>query len=71
MRHFLRFPGFETYQPPTKDEEHIEDILTEKEIEKMEKKEIRFQANQKKRKAKEKENKKRKRAKSRMKKLNS
>ena len=71
MRHFVRFPGFATYQPPTKDEEHIEDILTEKEIERLEKKEIKFQAKEKKRKAKEKENKKRKRAKLRMKKLNS
>ena len=27
MKNFLRFPGFETYVPPEKDEEHIEEIL--------------------------------------------
>ena len=70
MRHFVRFPGFETYEPPTKDEQHIDDILTRKEIEKLEKKERKFQE-MKKRKAKDKEDKKRKRAKERMKKLNS
>ena len=39
MKNFLRFPGFETYVPPEKDEEHIEEVLTTTEIQKLEKKE--------------------------------
>ena len=38
MKNFLRFPGFETYVPPEKDEEHIEEVLTTTETQKLEKK---------------------------------
>ena len=67
MRHAVRFPGFETYIPPVKTEEHVEDILTEQEIEVLEKKEMKYQEKKKKRKKKEKEIAKRKRAKNRTK----
>ena len=36
MKNFLRFPGFETYVPPEKEEDHIDEVLTEKEIQKLE-----------------------------------
>ena len=65
----IRFPGFETYEPPKKDEEHVDEILTEEEIKKMAKVEREFQAEKKKRKKKEKEENMRKRAKIRAKKL--
>ena len=32
LKSFLRFPGFETYVPHEKEEEHIEDVITESEI---------------------------------------
>ena len=54
MKNFLRFPGFETYVPPEKDEEHIEEVLTTAEIQKLEKKEILYQERKKKRKKKKK-----------------
>ena len=65
MKNFLRFPGFETYVPPEKDEEHIEEVLTATQIQKLEKKEIQYQERQKKRKQKKKIKEKRKRAKKR------
>ena len=67
MKNFLRFPGFETYVPPEKDEEHIEEVLTNfaTEIQKLEKKEIQYQERKKKRKKKKKIKEKRKRAKKR------
>ena len=52
MKNLLRFPGFETYVPPEKDEEHIEEVLTTTEIQKLEKKEIQYQERKKKRKRK-------------------
>lgn len=65
MKNFLRFPGFETYVPPEKDEEHIEEVLTTTELQKLEKKEIKYQERKKKRKKKKKIKEKRKRAKKR------
>ena len=38
MKNLLRFPVFQTYVPPEKEEEHIEEVLTETEILKLEKK---------------------------------
>ena len=55
MKNFLRFPGFETYVPPEKEEDHIDEVLTEKEIQKLEKKEMKNKERQKKRKKKQKE----------------
>ena len=69
MKENLRFPGFETYVPPEKDEEHLNDLLTKEEIEEMEKREAKFQEEKKKRKRKEREEKKRKRAKERAQKM--
>ena len=64
MEENLRFPGFETYVPPEKDEEHIDDLLTIKEeIKEIEKREAKFQEEKNKRKRKEREENKRKRAK--------
>ena len=40
MKNFLRCPGFETYFPPEKEEDHIDELLTEKEILKLEKEEM-------------------------------
>ena len=51
MKNFLRFPGFETYVPPEKEEDHIDKLLTEKEILKLEKEEIKNRERQKKRKS--------------------
>ena len=62
MRHFLRFPGFDTYVPPVASEEHNDDVLTEQEIKALEKKEMKFQEKQKKRKQQQKIKEKRKRA---------
>ena len=42
MKENLRFPSFETYVPPEKDEEHHNDLLTKEEIEEMEKREAKF-----------------------------
>ena len=69
MKENLRFPGFDTYVPPEKDEEHLNDLLTKEEIEEMEKREAKFQEEKKKRKRKEREEKKRKRAKERAQKM--
>ena len=63
MKENLRFPSFETYAPPEKDEEHINDLLTNEEIKEIEKREAKFQEEKKKRKRKEREENKRKRAK--------
>ena len=46
----IRFPGFGTYVPPEKDEEHNDDPLTESEIKQLEKQEEKFQKAKKKRK---------------------
>ena len=61
----IRFPGFETYVPPEKSEEHVDELLTEEEIKELEKRESEYQNKQKKRKAKEREEGLRKRAKNR------
>ena len=50
MKGHLRFPGFGTYVPPEKDEEHVEELLTVKKIEKLAKREAKFQEKRKKRK---------------------
>ena len=50
MKKFLRFPGFETYVQPEKDEGHTEEVLTTTEIEKLKKKEIQYQERKKKQK---------------------
>ena len=42
----IRFPGFETYEPPTKDEEHLDELLTEDEIKELERREIEYQKQQ-------------------------
>ena len=63
MKNFLRFPGFETYVPPEKEEDHIDEVLTEKEIQKLEKKEMKNKERQKKREKKQKDKEKRKHAK--------
>ena len=52
MENFLRFPGFEIYVPPEKEEDHIDEVLTEEEIQKLEKKEMKNKERQKKRKKK-------------------
>ena len=65
----IRFPNFETYEPPTKDEEHLDELLTEDEIKELEKAEMEFQKNKKKRKKIEHEEELRKRAKIRARKL--
>ena len=65
IKNFLRFQGFEIYVLPEKEEEHIEETLTESEIKALEKKEIKYQEKQQKRKKKDKEMAKRKRAKTR------
>ena len=69
MKENIRFPGFDTYVPSEKDEEHLNDLLTKEEIEEMEKREAKFQEEKKKRKRKEREEKKRKRAKERAQKM--
>ena len=65
MKNFLRFPGFETYVQPEKDEGHTEKVLTTTEIEKLKKKEIQYQERKKARNKKKKIKEKRKRAKKR------
>ena len=50
MMTHIRFPGFETYEPPTKDEEHLDELLTEDEIKELEQAEIEYQKEKKKRK---------------------
>ena len=62
MKDFIRFPGYETYKAPEKDEEHNEDPLSKEEIEAMEKAEIKYQVKKKKRKHEEREEAIRKRA---------
>ena len=59
----IRFPGFETYEPPTKDEEHLDELLTEDEIKELKRREIEYQKQQKKRKEGERVENMRKRAK--------
>ena len=63
MKHFLRFPGFDTYVPPEKEEDHIDEVLTEKEILKLEKEEMKKRERQKKQKEKKKKQRAKKRAK--------
>ena len=64
IKNFLRFPGFETYVLPEK-EDHIDEVLTEKEIQILEKKEMKNKERQKKRGKKQKEKEEWKRAKKR------
>ena len=65
----IPFPGFETYEPPKIDEEHVEELLTKEEAEILEKTEMEFQEKKKKRKKEEKAQELRKRAKIRPKNL--
>ena len=65
MKNFLRLTGFETYVLPEKEEDHIDEVLTEKEIQKLEKKEMKNKERQNDGKRKNKEKEKRKRAKKR------
>ena len=58
----IPFPGFETYEPPKIDEEHVEELLTKEEAEILEKTEMEFQEKKKKRKKEEKAQELRKRA---------
>ena len=67
MKHHIRYPGFASYIPPEKDEEHEIEELTEQEIQALEKKEAMLQRPIKKRKKEEKEKAIRERAKKRMK----
>ena len=53
--HNVRYPGFVSYIPPERDEEHEIEELTEQEIQALEKKEAKLQKRIKKRKQKEKE----------------
>ena len=53
-RESIRFPGFETYVPPEKDQEH-DDPITEAEVNELTKAEREFQKKKKKRKQNEKE----------------
>ena len=55
IKNFLRLPDFETYVPPERKEDHILEVLTEKEIQKLMKKEIK---KKKKAEVREKENRK-------------
>ena len=61
----IRFPGFETYKPPTKDEEHVDELLTEDEIKALEQTEVEYQKEKKKRKKIKRDEDMRKRAKKR------
>ena len=65
----IRFPVFETYEPPTKDEEHLDELLTEDEIKELERCEIEYQKQKKKRKEGERVENMRDRAKKRARKL--
>ena len=67
MKHYIRYPGFVSYIPPERDEEHEIEELTEQEIQALEKKEAKLQKRIKKRKQKEKEKAIRERARKRMK----
>ena len=66
MKNHIRFPGFESYIPPERDEEHQLEELTEQEIQALEKKEKKLQKQLKKRKKEAKEKAMRERAKKRM-----
>ena len=59
----IRFPSFETYKPPTKDEEDMDELLTEDEMKTLEQVEIEYQKEKKKRKKVERDEGMRKRAK--------
>ena len=63
----IRFSGFETYEPPTKDEEHVDELLTEDEIKALEQVELEYQKEKKKRKKVERDGDMRERAKKRAK----
>ena len=65
--HNVRYPGFVSYIPPERDEEHEIEELTEQEIQALEKKEAKLQKRIKKRKQKEKEKAIRERSRKRMK----
>ena len=62
----IRFPNFETYVPPEKDEEHIEDPLTQEEIKSLVYKERAYQQKQKQLRKEKREEAKRQRAIARM-----
>ena len=47
MKPFLRFPGFDTYVPAEKEEDHIDEVLIEKEIQKLEQEGIKCKERQK------------------------
>ena len=66
MKNHIRFPGFESYIPPERDEEHQPEELTEQEIQALEKKEKKLQKQLKKRKKEAKEKGIRERAKKRL-----
>ena len=66
MKDHIRFPGFESYVPPEKDEEHEVEDLTEDEIKALEKKEEKLQKQIKKRKLQAKDKAIRERAKKRV-----
>ena len=63
---WIRFPGFESYIPPERDEEHQPEELTEQEIQALEEKEKKLQKQLKKRKKEAKEKAMRERAKKQM-----
>ena len=65
MKHHIRFPGFDSYEPPEKDEDHEVADLTEEEIKALEKKEEKLQKQIKKRKLQAKDKAIRERAKKR------
>ena len=65
----IRFPGFETYEPPAKDEQYNDEPLTAEEIKSLADKEALYQKAVKDRKAAEREQKKRMRAMQRMNRL--
>ena len=42
----IRFPGIETYESSTKDGDHLDELLTEDEIKELERREIKYQKQQ-------------------------
>ena len=47
IKNFLRLPEFETYVPPERKEDHILEVLTEKKIQKLMKKEKKAEVREK------------------------
>ena len=58
----IRFPGFETYEPPEKDAIHNDDVLTEEDIKALADAEREFQKAKKKQKQEQRDEEKRQRA---------